>query len=32
MIVADELLPKLMEEMPALPLFTSELISGSARG
>jgi peptide/nickel transport system substrate-binding protein len=31
-IVSDELLPALMEQMPALPLFTSELISGvSAR-
>ncbi|HEY8447066.1 MAG TPA: ABC transporter substrate-binding protein [Thermomicrobiales bacterium] len=27
-IIGDELLPALMEEMPALPLFTSELISG----
>lgn len=29
-IIANELLPKLMEDMPALPLFTSELIYGSS--
>ena len=29
-IIADELLPKLMADMPALPLFTSELIYGSS--
>lgn len=27
-IIGDEVLPKLMDEMPALPLFTSELITG----